>query len=68
MFPKLWFLGPLRWWIPWVLQAFLAVVATWMGRKPLMQKYMTKQDWEDERVQERSGGSSLSMRRKTKAV
>jgi hypothetical protein len=33
MFPSLWFLGSLRWWVPWKLQAGVAMLASWMGYK-----------------------------------
>lgn len=55
MFPKLWFLGPLRWWIPWKFQASFTTVGTWMGLKPLRSKYMSKDEWEDVEVQKRVG-------------
>ncbi|EXJ73992.1 uncharacterized protein A1O5_02286 [Cladophialophora psammophila CBS 110553] len=55
MLPNLWFLGPLRWWIPWLFQCLCAYVALWMGKKPLLRKYMSVEDWEDEDVQERIG-------------
>jgi hypothetical protein len=55
MFPTLWILGPLRWWVPWVFQCMCAYIAMWMGYKPLLKKYMTQEEWEDENVQERLG-------------
>lgn len=54
MFPKAWFLGPLRWWIPWKFQALCATVAAWLGMKPLLAKYMSATEWDE--VQERIGG------------
>jgi hypothetical protein len=54
MFPRASFLGPLRWWIPWKLQAMCATLAIWAGKKPLIEKYMSPQDWSE--VQERIGG------------
>ncbi|KIW83376.1 hypothetical protein Z517_02621 [Fonsecaea pedrosoi CBS 271.37] len=53
--PGLTFLGPLRWWIPWLFQCLCAYLALWLGRKPLLKKYMSAEDWEDEDVQERIG-------------
>ncbi|SMR61156.1 unnamed protein product [Zymoseptoria tritici ST99CH_1E4] len=35
MFPSLTFLGPLRWWIPWKLQAGVAAIVDLLGYKPL---------------------------------
>ncbi|KAJ9615584.1 hypothetical protein H2200_001659 [Cladophialophora chaetospira] len=61
MFPNLWILGPLRWWIPWIFQCICAHIAMWMGYKPLMKKYMSQEEWEDKDVQERVG-----MRKKEK--
>lgn len=54
MFPRLWVLGPLRWWIPLQLQGIISAVARWSGTKPLMEKYCSKEEWES--VQERIGG------------
>jgi len=54
MFPRAWFLGPLRWWIPWKLQDMCATIAIWTGKKALIEKYMSPQEWDD--VQERLGG------------
>ena len=45
-FPTTWFLGPLRWWVPWKIQAALAGVARLVGKMPAMQKYTAKEDWE----------------------
>ena len=50
-FPRAWFLGPLRWWIPYQFQAVCAVMARWSGMKPLIKKYMSEEEWEE--VQER---------------
>ncbi|KIX98941.1 uncharacterized protein Z520_05402 [Fonsecaea multimorphosa CBS 102226] len=55
MLPSWSFLGPLRWWIPWLFQCICAYIALWMGKKPLLKKYMSVEDWEDEDVQERIG-------------
>ena len=55
MFPNIWVLGPLRWWIPWIFQCICAYIAMCMGYKPLLRKYMSQEDWEDEDVQERVG-------------
>ncbi|KIV95648.1 hypothetical protein PV10_03274 [Exophiala mesophila] len=54
MFPKLWLLGPLRWWIPLQLQALGSAIARWSGKKPLMEKYSSKEEWES--IQDRIGG------------
>ncbi|ETI26197.1 hypothetical protein G647_02974 [Cladophialophora carrionii CBS 160.54] len=53
MFPELWVLGPLRWWIPWLVQCICAYLAMWMGYSPLLRKYMSQEDWEDAAVQGR---------------
>jgi hypothetical protein len=38
--------GPLRWWVPWKLQAFFAAMGRLMGLTPVMQKYTSKADME----------------------
>ena len=45
IFPRAWFLGPLRWWVPYVAQAGLSVVARMLGRMPLMEKYTPAAEW-----------------------
>ncbi|KAF2190441.1 hypothetical protein K469DRAFT_623534 [Zopfia rhizophila CBS 207.26] len=45
MFPRAWFLGPLRWWIPWKFQGALAMVGQWLGYRSLMEKYTPKEEW-----------------------
>lgn len=47
MFPGAWFLGPLRWWVPLKLQALGSSIGGWMGRKTLIQRYLSKEDWEE---------------------
>jgi len=44
-FPTVTWLGPLRWWVPWKMQAFFAMVARLVGRTPLMEKYTPKEEW-----------------------
>jgi hypothetical protein len=39
-------LGPLRWWVPWKLQAFFAAMGRLMGFTPVMEKYTSKADME----------------------
>ncbi|OAP63711.1 hypothetical protein AYL99_02938 [Fonsecaea erecta] len=63
MFPGLSFLGPLRWWVPWMFQCLCSRIALWTGRTPLIKKYLAAEDWEDEEVQERNG---LSKEKKKK--
>jgi hypothetical protein len=45
MFPGAWWLGPLRWWVPWHLQGLLARVGRWQGKSGLMQQYVRPEDW-----------------------
>ena len=45
-FPKATWLGPLRWWVPWKVQAFFATAARLMGLAPIMERYVDKEDWE----------------------
>jgi hypothetical protein len=53
--PKIWPLGPLRWFLPWLLQAFFAHIGMLFGYKPLLREYMTAEEWESADVQERVG-------------
>lgn len=57
-FPRAWFLGPLRWWIPYQFQALCALMARCAGMKPLIEKYMSENEWEEvqERMNNRGGG------------
>lgn len=45
MFPTATWLGSLRWWIPWKLQAFAAAVADWRGTGAVMKEYTDEEDW-----------------------
>ncbi|KIM96174.1 hypothetical protein OIDMADRAFT_33556 [Oidiodendron maius Zn] len=45
-FPTVTWLGPLRWWVPWVVQASFAAVGRLAGMAPVMEKYTSKEDWE----------------------
>lgn len=47
IFPRAWWLGPLRWWIPWKLQAAVAAIGRWIGYRALQEKYMPKEEWEE---------------------
>lgn len=47
MFPTVWWLGPLRWWVPWVFQAGVAQVGRMAGYRALMEKYTQKEEWEE---------------------
>jgi len=47
MFPTAWWLGPLRWWIPWKFQGAIAWVGRGMGYRPLMREYMGVREWEE---------------------
>lgn len=57
MFPRAWFLGPLRWWIPYQFQGACAKIGAWMGMKPLIEKYMSPEDWKE--VQGRMVGTKI---------
>ncbi|KAF2873274.1 hypothetical protein BDV95DRAFT_490900 [Massariosphaeria phaeospora] len=46
MFPRAFWLGPLRWWVPWKLQATVAAVGRLMGYRALMERYTEKEEWE----------------------
>jgi hypothetical protein len=46
IFPTASWLGPLRWWVPWKLQAFIAAIARWTGTESIMEEYTDKEDWE----------------------
>jgi len=59
MLPGAWFLGPLRWWVPWKLQALGATIAQWTGKKTLLQKYLSKEEWEE--VQSRIDGHQKTL-------
>ncbi|KEF63752.1 uncharacterized protein A1O9_01730 [Exophiala aquamarina CBS 119918] len=59
IFSGAWFLGPLRWWVPWKLQALGATIAQWRGKKTLMQQYLSKEEWED--VQSRINGHQKTL-------
>jgi len=39
MLPSWWFLGPLRWWIPYQVQELMAWIARLQGKTPFMKKY-----------------------------
>ncbi|KAH8645504.1 hypothetical protein BX600DRAFT_534511 [Xylariales sp. PMI_506] len=45
IFPGAWWLGPLRWFIPWALQATIAAIARWQGKKGLVEEYVRPEDW-----------------------
>lgn len=47
VFPTAWWLGPLRWWVPWMLQAGVSGVGRLFGYKALMEEYTGKEDWEE---------------------
>lgn len=44
--PTWWFLGPLRWWVPYKLQEALATFARWQGKTALLEKYIGKDNFE----------------------
>jgi hypothetical protein len=43
--PTMTWLGPLRWWVPWKVQALFAVLGRLGGLTPMMDKYTSKEDW-----------------------
>jgi hypothetical protein len=45
MFPGAWWLGPLRWWVPWKLQGAVASIARWQGKHGLVKQYVLEDDW-----------------------
>ncbi|XPS95040.1 hypothetical protein M3J09_004334 [Ascochyta lentis] len=47
LFPTAWWLGPLRWWVPWTLQAAVAKVGRLAGYRALMEKYTGREEWEE---------------------
>ncbi|KAI9739841.1 MAG: hypothetical protein M1818_004897 [Claussenomyces sp. TS43310] len=44
-FPRAWFLGPIRWWLPYQIQTAFAGVARLMGKESLIRKYTSDDDW-----------------------
>ncbi|KAF2103825.1 hypothetical protein NA57DRAFT_50692 [Rhizodiscina lignyota] len=57
MLPSAWWLGPLRWWIPWQLQRIGAAIARLCGYKPWMKRYTTEEDF---KILAKVGSSDLS--------
>lgn len=47
VFPTAWWLGPLRWWVPWVVQAGVARVGRLAGYRALMERYTGKEEWDE---------------------
>jgi hypothetical protein len=47
LLPKAWWLGALRWWVPWKLQGMVAWVGRWCGYTALMREYTSEEDWEE---------------------
>jgi hypothetical protein len=47
MFPTAWWLGPLRWYIPWKAQAGLAWLGGCVGYKPIMKDYTDEGVWKE---------------------
>ncbi|KAH7090492.1 hypothetical protein FB567DRAFT_292954 [Paraphoma chrysanthemicola] len=47
LFPTAWWLGPLRWWVPWKLQGLIAWVGKGCGYTALMREYTSEEDWEE---------------------
>lgn len=45
MFPTAWWLGPLRWWIPFKFQAICAWIGKCCGYTALMREYTSDEDW-----------------------
>ncbi|KAH7122371.1 hypothetical protein B0J11DRAFT_336946 [Dendryphion nanum] len=44
-FPGAWWLGPLRWWVPYQVQAGFAGLARLLGYRPLLEEYTPKEHW-----------------------
>ncbi|KAF1851690.1 uncharacterized protein K460DRAFT_39443 [Cucurbitaria berberidis CBS 394.84] len=47
MFPTAWWLGPIRWWVPWTLQRMCAWVGRCCGYMALMEQYTDQEEWKD---------------------
>ncbi|PVI04006.1 hypothetical protein DM02DRAFT_586797 [Periconia macrospinosa] len=47
IFPRAWWLGPLRWWVPWHIQGFLAALGRWYGYRGLIENYVSPEEWEE---------------------
>jgi hypothetical protein len=47
VFPTLWWLGPMRWWVPWKVQGMIAWVGTCFGYRALMREYTGEEEWEE---------------------
>jgi hypothetical protein len=47
MLPRWKWLGPLRWWLPWKLQAGFAWVARLMGYRALLKEYTPEEEWKE---------------------
>ena len=46
VFPTAKWLGPLRWWLPWKLQAAIAGIGRLTGVRGVQKEYTTDEDWE----------------------
>ncbi|KAK9244845.1 hypothetical protein V1506DRAFT_291281 [Lipomyces tetrasporus] len=56
-FPTAKWLGPLRWWVPWKVQAIFAAAGRLLGLTPMMKKYISEEEFAEiqkRRVYERS--------------
>jgi hypothetical protein len=47
VFPTAWWLGPMRWWVPWKIQGMIAWVGTCSGYRALMREYTGTEEWEE---------------------
>jgi hypothetical protein len=46
LFPTAWWLGPLRWWVPWKMQGLIAWVERRRGYREVLREYVTQEEWE----------------------
>lgn len=44
-FPTTTWLGALRWWLPWKMQAAFALVGRLMGLTPMMKRYTSEEEF-----------------------
>ena len=44
-FPTATWLGALRWWVPWKVQALFATVGRFVGLTPMMKRYTSEEEF-----------------------
>ncbi|KAH8600766.1 hypothetical protein B0O99DRAFT_589656 [Bisporella sp. PMI_857] len=45
MFPGAWWLGSLRWRVPWAMQIAFGSIAQWQGKHGMIERYVSEEDW-----------------------